>query len=238
VSICRHKVTRPGRLFALVLWLCAAPAWAASATAVSEIPLGFVYVDEVIPGLQVNLRYRGSDNFMGRPVDGYEGERLILTRPAAEQLAQVQEELTAFGLSLLVYDGYRPQRAVDHFVRWAQDLDDQVNKAAYYPNVDKRNLFAEGYIAARSGHSRGSTLDLTIVDPGTGEPLDMGTPWDHFGPESWPKYDGLTAQQHANRLLLRSLMMKHGFVPLQQEWWHFTLADEPYPDIYFDFPIR
>ncbi len=238
LAICHHVVMRPARLFALVLLLGAAPAWAASVPAVSEIPPGFVHIDEVIPGLQVNLRYRASDNFMGCPVDGYEGKRLILTRPAAEHLAQVQEELVAFGLSLLVYDGYRPQRAVDHFIRWAQDLEDQLNKAAYYPDVDKRNLFAEGYIAERSGHSRGSTLDLTIADASTGEPLDMGTPWDHFGPESWPKYNGLTTQQHANRLLLRSLMLQHGFVPLQQEWWHFTLADEPYPDTYFDFPVR
>lgn len=203
-----------------------------------NLPADFVYVDALIPDLQAQLRYRGADNFMGRPVPGYDGDRLILTRPAAEALAQVQETLRPHGLSVLVYDGYRPQRAVDAFVDWARDLDDQVNKARYYPGVDKRKLFAEGYIAERSGHTRGSTLDLTIVDAVSGEPLDMGTPWDHFGPESWPDYAGLSAQQRANRLLLRSLMLAFGFRPYEQEWWHFTLADEPWPETYFDFPVR
>ncbi len=215
-----------------------APVAARPAPADDAMPQGFVHVDEVIPDLRVNLRYRGSDNFMGRPVDGYEGERLILTRAAADALAEVQAQLRAHGLSLLVYDGYRPQRAVDHFVRWAKDLDDQVNKAAYYPDVSKSTLFEQGYIADRSGHTRGSTMDLTIVEAATGTPLDMGTPWDHFGPESWPSYTGLTAQQRANRLLLRSLMLENGFTPYEQEWWHFTLANEPYPDTYFDFPVR
>jgi D-alanyl-D-alanine dipeptidase len=205
---------------------------------VSDLPDQFVYVDEMIPDLHVSLRYRTSDNFMGRPIDGYEGDRLILTGDAAAVLAIVQDELREHGLSLLVYDGYRPQRAVDNFVRWGKDLDDQVNKASYYPEVDKSVLFDEGYIADRSGHSRGSTMDLTIVDASSGEPLDMGTPWDHFGPESWPSYLDLSAQQRANRLLLRSLMLKNGFKPYEQEWWHFTLADEPFPDTYFDFPVR
>ena len=123
-------------------------------------------------------------------------------------------------------------------MRWAEDLNDQVNKAAYYPDVDKSTLFAQGYIADRSGHTRGSTMDLTIVDPVTGTPLDMGTPWDHFGPESWPSYADITAQQRANRLLLRTLMLANGFKPYDQEWWHFTLANEPFPDTYFDFPVR
>lgn len=206
--------------------------------AAADIPKTFVHVDEIIPDLRVHLRYDSADNFMGRPVDGYEGDRLILTRAAAEALSKVQDALRPMGLSLLVYDGYRPQRAVDHFVRWAKDLDDQVNKPAYYPDVDKRNLFAEGYIAGRSGHTRGSTMDLTIADAASGEPLDMGTPWDHFGPESWPDYPDITPQQRANRLLLRSLMLGQGFVPYTQEWWHFTLAEEPFPDTYFDFPVR
>lgn len=203
-----------------------------------ELPPGFVYVDEVVPGLRADLRYRGPDNFMGRPVDGYEGERLILTRPAADALAAVQERLQPMGLGLLVYDGYRPQRAVNHFVRWGRDLDDQANKAAYYPDVDKARLFEEGYIAERSGHSRGSTVDLTLIDAASGAPLDMGTPWDHFGPESWPRYAGVSAQQRANRLLLRALMLAAGFAPYEQEWWHFTLSDEPFPEHWFDFPVR
>lgn len=223
---------RPSTLLSLLLALGCATASAGS------LPDTFVHVDEVIPDLRVQLRYRGADNFLGRPVDGYEGERLILTRAAAQALAGVQESLRPMGFSLLVYDGYRPQRAVDHFVRWARDLDDQVNKAAYYPDVDKRQLFAEGYIADRSGHTRGSTLDLTIIDAASGQPLDMGTPWDYFGPESWPAYTGLSPRQRANRLLLRTLMLAHGFAPLEQEWWHFTLVDEPFPETYFDFPVR
>lgn len=204
----------------------------------SHRPADFVDVESVIPDIRFQLRYCGSDNFLGKPVDGYLDSRLILTRPAAEALGAVQTQLTPMGLGLLVYDGYRPQRAVDHFVRWAQDLDDQVNKANYYPDVDKSRLFAEGYIAERSGHTRGSTVDLTIVDSASGEPLDMGTPWDHFGPESWPSWTGATAQQRANRLLLRQLMTAAGFQPLAEEWWHFTLVDEPYPERYFDFPVE
>jgi len=202
------------------------------------MPPEFVYADEVIPDLHVNLRYRSSENFIGRPVDGYEGSRLILTREATEALVMVQDQLRAAGLSLLVYDGYRPQRAVDHFVRWAKDLSDQVNKPAYYPDVDKGTLFEQGYIADHSGHTRGSTLDLTICDAASGEPLDMGTPWDHFGPESWPGYADITPRQRASRLLLRLLMLDNGFKPYEQEWWHFTLANEPYPETYFDFPVR
>ena len=241
----------------LLLWSLAWP------LAAAELPAGFVDVRNAIPDLRVELRYLGSDNFLGVPVDGYEGERLILTAEAAAALSGVQDELRAMGLGLLVYDGYRPQRAVDHFVRWAKDLDDQVNKAAYYPGVDKAILFAEGYIAERSGHTRGSTVDLTIaglcqtqmvdmnVHPtvattdnesgaqaACGVTLDMGTPWDYFGPESWPSYSGITAQQRANRLLLRSLMLAHGFKGLDEEWWHFTLVDEPFPETYFDFPMR
>ena len=203
-----------------------------------RLPPGFVYVEEELPDLRVDLRYHGSENFMGRPVDGYAGDRLILTRPAATALAAVQAHLRPMGLGLLVYDGYRPQRAVDDFVRWGHDLRDQANKADYYPDVDKSKLFDEGYIAERSGHSRGSTVDLTLIDAASGEPLDMGTPWDHFGPESWPGYEGVTAQQRANRLLLRTLMLAEGFSPYAQEWWHFTLAAEPFPETWFDFVIR
>jgi len=202
------------------------------------MPEDFAHVDEVVPDLQIDLRYGGPDNFIGRPVDGYEGSRLILTRAAAQALGKVQEHLRAHGLALLVFDGYRPQRAVDHFVRWADDLNDQKNKVDFYPDVDKSTLFAQGYVADRSGHTRGSTLDLTIVDAATGRALDMGTDWDHFGPESWPSYLHITPQQRANRLLLRMLMLTNGFKPYEQEWWHFTLENEPYPDTYFDFPVR
>jgi D-alanyl-D-alanine dipeptidase len=202
------------------------------------LPEGFSDVRAAAPGVRLDLRYLGSDNFLGRPVEGYEATRLVLSSAATDALVSVQVQLEVMDLGLLVYDAYRPQRAVDDFVRWAGDLDDQVNKQAYYPDVDKSELFERGYIAARSGHTRGSTVDVTLVALESGSPLDMGTAWDFFGPESWPDDAGATDQQRANRLLLRTLMMQAGFVPYAQEWWHFTLASEPFPDTYFDFPVR
>jgi D-alanyl-D-alanine dipeptidase len=203
------------------------------------LPEGFVYLDVAIPDIAVELRYFTSDNFVGRPVDGYVHAHAILSKPAAAALARVQESLRPFGLGLKVFDAYRPQRAVDHFVRWAADLQDRETKAKYYPRVAKKDLFSEGYIAARSSHSRGSTVDLTIVfraPDGTVKELDMGSSWDFFGPISWPASDAVSAQQRANRTLLRTLMMNHGFQPYTQEWWHFTLRNEPHPETYFDFP--
>ena len=222
----------------LLAWLALFAVEASAQAAPESLPPGFVYADQVIPDLHVNLRYRGSDNFMGKPIDGYEGNRLILTHVAAAALAKVQDALRPMGLSLLVYDGYRPQRAVNHFARWARDPDDEVNKAQYYPDVDKSELFARGYIADKSGHTRGSAIDLTLVDAATGEALDMGTRWDFLGPESWPDYAGVNAQQRANRMLLSALMTANGFTVYPQEWWHFYLAAEPFPDTYFDFVVR
>lgn len=204
----------------------------------SPLPAGFVYVRDVIPDIVVELRYQGSHNFVGAPVDGYEAPRLVLGQAATAALAQAQLALRPSGLGLKVFDGYRPQRAVDHFVRWAQDLADTRQKAEFYPNVDKRDLFDEGYIARRSGHTRGSTLDLTLIRLEDGAELDMGTPWDFFGPESWYAHDGITPQQRANRDRLHGVMVAHGFKPYAKEWWHFTLANEPFPETYFDFPIR
>ena len=220
------------RYFLLAVLLSVCPLWA------SELPKGFVDLSELAPGIRVDLRYHGSDNFVGGPVDGYEKPRCLMTRPTAEALAKVQAELKGFGLGLKIFDAYRPQRAVDHFVRWAKDLKDTRMKARYYPDVAKKDLFKEGYIAAKSGHSRGSTVDVTIISLKTGEELEMGTGWDHFGPESWPTSTAVGTSQRAHRMLLRSLMTKHGFLPLKEEWWHFTLKDEPFHDTYFDFPIR
>jgi D-alanyl-D-alanine dipeptidase len=204
------------------------------------VPDGFVHLDEAVPGIVVTLRYYGSDNFVGERVDGYGHNRTVMSEPAAKALAAVQADLARFGLGLKVFDAYRPQRAVDHFVRWAKDLDDRKTKAKYYPDVAKKDLFKEGYIAAKSSHSRGSTADLTIVytdaDGATRE-LDMGSPFDYFSPVSWPTSMAVTPQQRANRALLQAVMTKHGFAPYAQEWWHFTLRDEPYPDTYFDFPL-
>ncbi|MEM8946600.1 MAG: M15 family metallopeptidase [Planctomycetota bacterium] len=209
-------------------------------TAEQALPGGFVDVSTVVPRLVVELRYLGEENFVGQPVDGYLKPRCILTREAAEALKLVQLDLAEFYLGLKVFDAYRPQQAVDHFVRWAGDEAALERKSQYYPRVDKKHLFRDGYIASRSGHSRGSTVDLTLVDLANAEPaeLDMGTPFDFFGRESWTNHQGLTAQQKANRLLLRELMKKHGFRPYAKEWWHFTLQNEPYPNQYFNFPVQ
>jgi D-alanyl-D-alanine dipeptidase len=205
-------------------------------------PASFVNAATVVPNLVVDMRYLGSDNFVGRRIDGYESPICYLTREAAAALAQVARDLEPQGLAIKAFDCYRPVRAVAHFVRWARDLRDQVRKADYYPQVDKRNLFRDGYIAARSGHSRGSTMDITLVRRGGGElggrELDMGTPFDFFSPWSAPSDKTVNAEAQANRRLLAGAMRRRGFMPYKQEWWHFTLRKEPYPDTYFDFPVR
>ena len=208
------------------------------ASSVWALPDGFVYVDQEIPGIRVDLLYASGNNFVGRPINGYVSKRAVLTKPAARALADVQADLKPFGLELFIFDTYRPQRAVDEFIAWAKDLKDIRTKAKYYPRVAKENLFSEGYIADRSGHSRGSTIDLTIVSSSSPfKPLNMGTNFDFFGPESWPKFAGVTPEQRANRLLLRTLMLKHGFKPYEMEWWHFTYEKEPFPETYFDFVV-
>ena len=201
-------------------------------------PAGFVRLGEAVPGIVLDVRYHGADNFVGAPVDGYEAPTAILTEPAAVALRRVQAALRARGYGLKVFDAYRPQSAVDHFVRWAADLSDRRTKAEYYPDVPKSELFARGYIAEASGHSRGSTVDLTVVRQSDGAELDMGTPFDFFGPESGADHAGLTDEQRAARRLLADVMQAHGFEPYPAEWWHFTLADEPHPETYFDFPVR
>lgn len=219
-------------IIGLLICLLVGNAWA-------SLPEGFVYVDEVIPSIKQELRYFGNNNFVGRPIHGYRANRVILTKSAASALRVVQEELSIFGLSILVFDAYRPQQAVDDFVTWSKNLSDTKTKSTYYPRVSKEILFAQGYIAERSGHSRGSTVDLTIVSKNAPfEPLDMGTGFDFFGPESWPNYAGISTQQRANRLLLQNIMVKHGFNPYPQEWWHFTLKNEPFPNTYFNFPVQ
>ena len=204
-----------------------------------RLPEGFVYVDQVVPELRTDLRYRLADNFVGATVDGYSGARAILTQQAALALGLAQTELRSQGLGVLIFDAYRPQRAVNHFARWAKDLSDTAMKQRYYPEVDKTELFSQGYIAARSGHSRGSTVDLTLVSLSPPfEQLDMGTIFDFFSPRSWLDATGLSAAQEQNRALLQRTMKKYGFTPYAKEWWHFTLQPEPFPDTYFDFEIR
>ena len=205
------------------------------------LPEGFVYVDEHIPNVVVELRYYSKDNFMGRPAKGYRSPRCILTEEAANALKKVQEELEKFGLGIKIFDAYRPQRAVNHFVQWAKDLSDTLMKAKYYPEVEKGDLFKKGYIADKSSHSRGSTVDLTLVNKAPGEKpreLDMGTGFDFFGPQSWPTYLLISAQARAHRMLLQRIMVENGFTPYFAEWWHFTLKNEPFSDQYFDFPIQ
>jgi len=203
----------------------------------ADLHRDFVDIQQAIPGIEVDVRYFGEDNFVGAPIDGYGAARVYLTRAAADALGSVQKQLSQFGLGLKVFDGYRPQVAVDHFVRWAEDLDDRKMKQRYYPTVHKENLFRDGYIAERSGHSRGSTVDLTIINLASDEELDMGTGWDFFDVMSWPSSTRVTAVQAANRMRLRTIMLENGFRPLREEWWHFTLENEPFPDRYFEFEI-
>lgn len=206
--------------------------------AFGQLPKDFVYVIDVIPNIKIELRYYATNNFIGKPIEGYKTDKLVLTHNAALALKKVQDKLAANGHCLKVFDAYRPQRAVNHFMLWAKDLNDTINKQQFYPNVKKKDLFKEGYIASRSGHSRGSTLDLTIVNSTTGEELDMGSPYDFFGTESWVNYEGITEMQKANRQLLQMVMIKYGFINYPKEWWHFTLQAEPFPDTYFDFVIE
>jgi len=208
-----------------------------------------VNVSDVVPDVILEIRYYGTYNFVGRRIDGYIEPIAMLTRQAADSLRAVSDELLAQGYRLKIYDAYRPQRAVDHFVRWGRDLDDTLMKQYFYPSEVKDSLFIKGYIATKSGHSRGSTVDLTLFDMRTEKEVDMGGTFDWFGSESHPdcggdpvtgryrENDTVTAQQFANRMLLRTAMMNHGFKPFGCEWWHFTLASEPYPDTYFDYPV-
>jgi D-alanyl-D-alanine dipeptidase len=212
--------------------------WPPCAAVAEEMPADFVDASTVVPGLVVEMRYYGSYNFTGAPVDGYEAPTCILTRQAAEALAEVQAELKGFGLGLKVFDCYRPARAVAEFVRWSEDLADVKMKAEFYPDLAKSELFPKGYIADKSGHSRGSTADLTLVYLPYETELPMGTGFDFFSERSWPENPDQPPQARANRLLLSSLMQRHGFKPYPYEWWHFTLADEPYADTYFDFPVK
>ena len=197
----------------------------------------FVFIKDKIPNIELDMRYFGEDNFIGKPIDGYLTYNAILTKKATKALNKVQKELNSFGMGLKIFDAYRPQKAVDHFVRWGLDLEDRVMKNKYYPTVDKKNLFKEGYIAKKSSHSRGSTVDLTIIDLSSKEELDMGSCFDFFSKQSWVRYSKITAQQRANRMLLNGVMLRYGFKSYAQEWWHFTLRDEPFKNRYFDFNI-
>lgn len=232
---------------------------ATSANAVrgaDSLPEDFVYLRDVDPSIEQDMRYAGPHNFTGKPVPGYQAAECVLLRPAAEALKQVQADLVSKGLSLRVYDCYRPTQAVDAFVAWAKKPDDPAAKAAWYPRLEKSALFPN-YIATRSGHSRGATLDLSVVPVGAADPLPqgesciapqeatapdgslaMGTTFDCFDVKANTDASGLTATEIENRTLLREAMAARGFKNYPFEWWHYTFQPEPYPDTYFDFPIR
>ena len=215
----------------------------------------FVSIPEVIPDAILEIRYFSTYNFIGDRIDGYLAPTALLTRAAADSLRAVSDDLMRMGYRLKIYDAYRPQMAVDHFVRWAADQKDQRMKSCFYPDLRKNVLFKQGYIMEKSGHTRGSTVDLTIFDMAAGKEVDMGGTFDWFGPESHPdfcgdpdtgvydaragrKRNGITETQFRNRLILRKAMLRHGFKPLDEEWWHFTLKNEPFPDTYFTFPVH
>ncbi len=198
---------------------------------------GFVLLSDTVPDAILEIRYYSTFNFTGSRVDGYQEPVALLTREAAAALRKASDELVSKGYRLKIFDAYRPQMAVDHFVRWSGDTNDVAMKKYFYPELDKSRLFPEGYIAAKSGHSRGSTVDLTLFDMKLQKEADMGGTFDYFGKLSHPDYRKITKQQYDNRMLLRQVMLKHGFKPLAEEWWHFTLKDEPYPNTYFTFPV-
>jgi len=250
-----NKILRPWT--AVLLLLCGVLSCSRKEKAVSptEDSSNFVLITDVVPDAILEIRYFGTYNFVGDRIDGYEEPTALLTRQAAEALKAVSDEVIAKGYRLKIYDAYRPQKGVDHFVRWAADVPDIRMKPYFYPDLDKSVLFEQEYIMEKSGHTRGSTVDLTLFDMATEKELDMGGTFDWFGPESHPDFCGnpdtgeytggkspagrsITAEQFAHRMILRQAMLKHGFKPLDSEWWHFTLREEPFPDTYFTFPVK
>lgn len=197
----------------------------------------FVLLSDAVPDAILEIRYYSTYNFVGDRIDGYEEPCALLTKEAAAKLKEVSDELVSKGYRLKIFDAYRPQKAVTHFMNWAKDINDTRMKKYFYPELDKSVLFDQGYIAEKSGHSRGSTVDLTLFDMTTEKEVDMGGTFDYFGQLSHPDYKQITAQQYENRMILRNAMLAHGFKPLDEEWWHFTLENEPYPDTYFTFPV-
>ena len=234
-----------------------APEMGATETAVAEEDViesndtsAFVTLSDVVPDVILEIRYFGTYNFVGTRIDGYEEPTALMTREAADSLKAVSDDVLEMGYRLKIYDAYRPQQAVDHFVRWSKDTKDTKMKEYFYPDLTKDVLFPLQYICERSGHTRGSTVDLTLFDMQTKKEVDMGGTFDWFGPESHPDFGGnpetgvyqpnakLTAEQFTNRMILRQAMLRHGFKPMPTEWWHFTLKNEPYPNTYFDFPVK
>jgi D-alanyl-D-alanine dipeptidase len=197
----------------------------------------FVFVDELVPGVRWDAQYATWDNFTGKPVDGYLANRIVGTRDLCTALDRARAHAASLGLGLLLWDGYRPQRAVDSFLRWSKRPEDGRTKLRHYPNINRPEMFEKGYVVTRSGHSRGGSVDLTLYDLTTGERTPMGGDHDLMDAISHHGADGITALEASNRRCLRSLMEASGFSSYECEWWHYTLTDEPYPHTYFDFPI-
>ncbi len=200
-------------------------------------PSGFVLLSDFVPQIIQEIRYYSTYNFIGERIDGYEEPCALLTKEAARALKSVAGELIVRGYRLKVFDAYRPACAVKHFVLWGIEDQDIRMKEYFYPSLEKQELFAKGYIAKMSSHSRGSAVDLTLLDMKTGKELDMGSPFDLFSEVSHPDYRGITEEQYGNRMILQKAMVRNGFEPLDCEWWHFRLKDEPYPETYFEFPV-
>ena len=195
-------------------------------------------INDDLEAFEITIRYFSENNFVGRPIPGYNANKAYLTTETKRALLNAHKEFIKLGYKVKIFDAYRPQMAVDYFSFWVANLKDTINKSQYYPNVDKSELFAKGYIAKKSGHSRGSAVDITLIDIKTGEEVDMGSPWDFFDPISSIHSSQVSSQQLANRKLLADIMTKHGFKSLDEEWWHFSLINEPFPNTYFNFPIN
>ena len=200
-------------------------------------PSGFVLLADYVPSIVQEIRYYSTYNFIGDRIDGYEQPVAIITKEAARSLRTIGNELNVQGYRMKVFDCYRPACAVKHFVMWGIEDTDIRMKEYFYPELVKQELFSKGYVASKSSHSRGSTIDLTLLDMKTGKEVDMGSPFDMFSEVSHPDYRGITDEQYENRMILQNVMVRGGFEPIDCEWWHFTLKDEPYPDTYFEFPV-
>ena len=234
--MCKHQWLRlfVAVLFAIVL----AVPWGEAKAAEPMDSSDFVAVSDEIPDVLQEIRYFSAYNFVGSHIDGYEEPVALMTREAAAALKDAAAEFRAAGYVIKIYDSYRPQRAVEHFIRWGADAQDIRMKPYFYPTTDKSRVFELGYVAKHSGHSRGSTIDMTIVDMKTGQELDVGEHFDYFGERSHYAYKSISQKQQENRKFLRQVMERHGFQGLAEEWWHFTLKHEPFPDTYFDFPVK
>ncbi|MEU5092409.1 D-Ala-D-Ala dipeptidase VanX [Streptomyces sp. NPDC021356] len=197
----------------------------------------FVFMDEFIPGVRWDAKYATWDNFTGKPVNGYLANRIVGTRALCAALQSAREEAASHGFGLLLWDGYRPQRAVDSFLHWSKQPEDGRTKHRHYPNIERPEMIENGYVAARSGHSRGSTVDLTLYHLESGDLADMGGDHDLMDSISHHGAEGISRTAADNRRRLRSIMETSGFSSYTCEWWHYTLKDEPYPDTYFNFPI-